>query len=262
MEGDSRSLRQLHDSAANSSEDLELSLFRPSSLIGVEPRLILLLTSLNKHACTMKHLPNPEPTEIQFLQPPCLELKSSSRLHNTATKAAGVKSTYTFGRYVASLLDQAAVHDSASLAPEDAIQTRTQCQRHGVMLHDGMIEQDDHNGYETLMNVTSRLRLTKYGEHERYQQQNNPVAMDHASFVWIATWKSLTADQTAWDSVSEGKVRSDYNVKRANNSNSNSSFATTTSGMPNNARAGYRITNGGLEAKVHDVHIETRCCYT
>jgi hypothetical protein len=60
MEGDSRSLRQLHDSAANSSEDLELSLFRPShNIIGAEPRLILLLTSLNKHACTMKHLPNP-----------------------------------------------------------------------------------------------------------------------------------------------------------------------------------------------------------
>jgi hypothetical protein len=30
MEGDSRSLRQLHDSAANGPEDLELSLFRPS----------------------------------------------------------------------------------------------------------------------------------------------------------------------------------------------------------------------------------------
>jgi hypothetical protein len=30
------------------------------------------------------------------------------------------------------------------------------------------------------------------------------VAMDHASFMDIATWKSLTdADQTAWDSVSE-----------------------------------------------------------
>jgi hypothetical protein len=37
MEGDSRSLRQLHDSAANSSEDLELSLFRPLNTLAWNP---------------------------------------------------------------------------------------------------------------------------------------------------------------------------------------------------------------------------------
>jgi hypothetical protein len=66
----------------------------------------------------MKHLPNPTRANKRFssYKPPCLELKSFQvlTLHNTATKAAGVKSTYTFEEYVASLLDQAAVHDSAS----------------------------------------------------------------------------------------------------------------------------------------------------
>jgi hypothetical protein len=103
----------------------------------VADRLILLLTSLNKHACTMKHLPNPTrankdsvPTSRRVWNS---NLSQVLTLHNTATKAAGVKSTYTFEEYVASLLDQAAVHDSAT-STGGRNQTRTQCQRHGVML--------------------------------------------------------------------------------------------------------------------------------
>jgi hypothetical protein len=103
---------------------------------GVEPRLTLLLTSLNKHACTMTSTEPYEPTKIQFLQAAVsgTQIFLKSLLHNTATKAAGVKSTYTFEEYVASLLDQARFMTVLLLAPEDAIKTRTQCQRHGVML--------------------------------------------------------------------------------------------------------------------------------
>jgi hypothetical protein len=63
----------------------------------------------------MKHLPNPTrankdsvPTSRRVWNS---NLSQVLTLHNTATKAAGVKSTYTFEEYVASLLDQAAVHD-------------------------------------------------------------------------------------------------------------------------------------------------------
>jgi hypothetical protein len=82
-------------------------------------------------------------------KPPCLEpnLSQVLTLHNTATKAAGVKSTYTFEEYVASLLDQAAVHDSASTStggrnprPARSVNVMELC------FDDGMIGQDDHNG--------------------------------------------------------------------------------------------------------------------
>jgi hypothetical protein len=129
---------------------------------------------------------------------------------------------------------------------------------------DGMIEQDDHNGYENYTHECDfETSIENYGQHERYQQQRQP------SSQWTTPrsygyrhMESLTDDQTAWDSVSEegkGKIL-DYNVKRAtNNSNSNSSFATTTSGMPNNM-SGCRITLTEDSSQSPRRSSLTRCC--
>jgi hypothetical protein len=108
------------------------------------------------------------------------------------------------------------------------------------------------------MNVTSRLRLTNYGEHERYQQQRQPSSQWTTPRSYGYRHRSLTdADQTAWDSVSEERSKIlDYNVKRAtNNSNSNSKFRNNDKRYAKQRQDAESPPNGGLEAKVHDVHI-------
>jgi hypothetical protein len=102
-----------------------------------------------------------------------------------------------------------------SLAPEDAIQTRTQCQRHGVMLRRWHDRTRRSQWVRTTHECDFETSIDKYGEHERYQQQNNPVAMDHASFVWTPCMEVSYRGSNRMGQRLEGKVRSDYNVKRA-----------------------------------------------
>jgi hypothetical protein len=141
MEGDSRSLRQLHDSS-NSSEDLELSLFRPSPQHIM--RNLFFINLLNKHACTMKHLPNPTRANKRF-SPTSRRVWNLSKFSRYTTlpprpleSNPPTPSRNMLRRY--------------STAVRDSVYRRTQPnarQRHGSF-DDGMIEQDDHNGVREL----------------------------------------------------------------------------------------------------------------
>jgi hypothetical protein len=59
MEGDSRSLRQLHDSAATAQKISNYLCSVRLHNINYGTQANFVINSLNKHACTMKHLPNP-----------------------------------------------------------------------------------------------------------------------------------------------------------------------------------------------------------
>ena len=127
-------------------------------------------------------------------------------LHNTAAHAAGVTKTYSFDEYCAALLDQAQVYDSAQTSSRNPRVQRS------VNAHDIQFDHDpsDHSHhYETHthdIDTSIDQILVHQSDATGTRRDSNPGPRTGPRLVRLnaKTWNSLsTADQVAWDQVSE-----------------------------------------------------------
>jgi hypothetical protein len=179
----------------------------------------------------MKHLPNYTSQQRFSSYKLCLELKSFKFSRYTTLPPRPLESNppTPSREYVASLLDQAAVHDASTSTggrnprPARSVNVMELC------FDDGMMEQD-YNGYE---NYTHECDFETSIDQimvnmNDISNKGNLVAMDHASFVWISPHGSLlpTRSNRMGQRLEEGKGKIlDYNVNvLTNNGNNNSKF--------------------------------------
>ena len=142
-------------------------------------------------------------------------LETVLTLRNTAKKAAGVQQTDTFEEYLAALLDQAQVHDSANTASRGP-RTHRQVNTHQLVFDDTDSE-DIPQERETYSHNVDSDHILEYDQdtdidvilcNSMDTRQPGRTNRRHARMN-LPTWKSLTPeDQTAWDAVTDdGKTK-------------------------------------------------------